>query len=123
MAQLEEVIWRDAETSTSTTNIIGTVKELFGDCEFLPVTKNLDKRVTLMFKKDNKIATVVCSDTVSKLQRAGKLSFDQILSFPIIKGDKGLFAVLPFQEWIEMKSIVVREYKPAPLTLEELKAL
>jgi hypothetical protein len=121
----EEIIWSDPLT-TATANVLGTVAELFATSEFLPVTKNLDKRITLMFRNaDGKVATVVASDTVTKLFRAGKITISQILGFPVIKGDKGLFAGLPATGWTAMSKIRVKAYEPAPVDYndEQLKGL
>ena len=116
----EEIVWLDPVT-TATANVLGTVAELFADAEFLPVTKNLDKRITLMFKnKDGKVATVVASNTVTKLFRAGALTISQILGFPVIKGDKGLFAGLPSTGWTAMANIKVTAYTPAPIDFNDV---
>ena len=122
--KVEEIIWSDPLTTAASANVLGTVKELFEGSEVLPVTKNLNKRITLMFKNaEGKIATVVASDSVTKLFRAGELSISQIMGFPVIKGDKGLFAGLPSTGWVAVSKIKVTAYTPAPIDYNELAGI
>lgn len=117
----EEIIWSDPLTTAASANVLGTVNELFANSEVLPVTKNLNKRITLMFKNaEGKIANVVCSDSVTKLFRAGELTISQIMGFPVIKGEKGLFAGLPSVGWVSVAKIKVTAYEPAPIDYNEL---
>jgi hypothetical protein len=119
--KFEEIVWRDELTSNGNLNTLGTVKELFHDCELLPVTKNLDKRATLMFKKDGKVANVVMSKSVNELFRAGKLTIPQVMGFQVIKAENGgFYAALPASGWIEVKTIKVQDFKPSGLSLEDL---
>jgi len=119
--KFEEIVWRDELASNGNLNTLGTIKELFQDCELLPVTKNISKRATLMFKKNGKVANVVMSKSCNDLFRAGKISIPQILGFQVVKGDNGgFYAVLPASGWIEVKTIKVQDFKPSGLSLEDL---
>jgi hypothetical protein len=119
-----EVVWRDANTSTGTANVIGTTRVLFADCEVLPVTKNIanGKRLTIMIKKGDKVTNVIGSSNVTALYKAGSLTINQMLDFPVIKADNGgLFVGLPATGWVAMSSIKVEVYRPSSVAqFEEL---
>lgn len=122
----EEIVWREStDTNGVELNLIGTSAELFKDAEMFPVTKNIGKRVTMMFRKDGKIANVIASQACTELFRAGGITIPQILGLQVAKtqatsGEDILVAILPASGWLQVKTIKVVDYKPVGVTLEDL---
>lgn len=133
MSKLELLVGRPETTTTANNeNFLGTVQEVFGTCEMLPITKNLDKRATLLFKKDGLVYTVVMGKACNELFRAGKVSINQIFGFPVMQTElpdaetgemrPAYFIGVPTNGWVDASQVTVEAYKPAAITLNELIA-
>jgi hypothetical protein len=131
MTNLELLVGRpETATTTNNENFLGTVQEIFGTCEMLPVTKNIDRRATLLFRKGGTVYTVVLGEACNKLFRAGKVNINQIFGFPVMQtklpdADTGelktaYFVGVPSNGWIDASKITVEFYKPAVVTLNDL---
>lgn len=119
---LSDVIWREENANNAA---VGTFKDLFSDYESLLVknSKNGATRATIMIKKDGKVANITCSEPLTKLVRANKLGMNEIAGFPVLKSDgKGIFVGLPSSGWVEVRSIEVKDYVAAPISMSEMIA-
>jgi|APFre7841882793_1041355.scaffolds.fasta_scaffold27808_1 hypothetical protein len=133
MSILAKLVGRAESTTTANNeNMLGTVQEVFGQCEMLPVTKNLDKRATLLFKHEGTVYTVVMGKACNELFRAGKITLNQIFGFPVMQTEltdsetgelrPAYFIGVPSTGWLDASTIKVEDYKPAPVTLNDLIA-
>lgn len=131
MTNLELLVGRpETATTANNENFLGTVQEIFGTCEMLPVTKNIAKRATLLFKKDGIVYTVVMGKACNELFREGKVNLNQIFGFPVMQteltdpdtGDlrTAYFIGVPSNGWVDASKIIVETYKPASITLNDL---
>ena len=118
---LKDIVWKD-EAANSTS--VGNFKELFSDYSSLLVkfSKNGANRSTIMLKKDGKVSNITCSEKLTALIRSGKLGMNEIAGFPVFKSDtgKGIFVGLPSDGWVEIKTIVVKDFVPAPVSMDEI---
>ena len=131
MKNLELLVGRpETATTENNENFLGTVQEIFGTCEMLPVTKNIAKRATLLFKKDGVVYTVVMGKACNELFRAGTVNLNQIFGFPVMQTElpdpktgelrPAYFIGVPSNGWVDASKIVVETYKPATITLNDL---
>lgn len=104
----------------------GTFKEVFEGFDVLPVkhSKNGAARATILVRKDNKVANVICSPAVTELFRANQLTINQIMGFPILKANNGgIFVTLPSTGWSAIQDITVKDFQVVPVSVSELEAL
>ena len=131
MTNLELLVGRpETATTANNENFLGTVQEIFGTCEMLPVTKNIAKRATLLFKKDGIVYTVVMGKACNELFREGKINLNQIFGFPVMQTEltdpdtgelkPAYFIGVPSNGWVDASKIIVETYKPASVTLNDL---
>lgn len=131
MTNLELLVGRpETATTENNENFLGTVQEIFGTCEMLPVTKNIAKRATLLFKKNGIVYTVVLGKACNELFRAGKVNLNQIFGFPVMQTEltdpdtgeskTAYFVGVPSNGWVDASKIIVETYKPATVTLNDL---
>lgn len=131
MTNLELLVGRpETATTANNENFLGTVQEIFGTCEMLPVTKNIAKRATLLFKKDGIVYTVVMGKACNELFREGKINLNQIFGFPVMQTEltdpdtgelrAAYFIGVPSNGWVDASKIIVETYKPAAVTLNDL---
>jgi len=118
----DQIVWTDPIVRDSKVTSLGTADKLFNDCEHLFVTKNVGKRVTIMFKNANgKVRTVVASEVVDKLIRQGIMSQEEALSLPVLKGEDRLdsktntmqptfWLSLPGTGWVKVSDVKVVEF-------------
>lgn len=118
---LKDIVWKD-EAANSTS--VGNFKDLFADYSSLLVkfSKNGANRSTIMLKKDGKVTNITCSEKLTLLIRDGKLGMSEIAGFPVFKSDKnkGIFVGLPSDGWVEIRTIKVKDYVPAAVSVEEI---
>ena len=118
---LKDIVWKD-ESANSTS--VGNFKDLFSDYSSLLVktSKNNAARATIMLKKDGKVTNITCSAKLTTLIRGGKLGMNEIAGFPVFKSDtgKGIFVGLPSDGWVEVATIVVKDFVPQAVTLDEI---
>lgn len=113
------------DATANDTQSVGTFKEVFTGFDILPVkhSKNGAARSTIMIRKDNKVATVVCSPAVTELFRANIINMEHILGFPILRGNNGgTYVTLPSLGWTAVKDMKVVDFVPAPVKHEDLIA-
>ena len=104
----------------------GTFKEVFEGFDVLPVkhSKTGAVRSTFLVRKDNKVATVVCSPAVTELFRANQLTTNQIMGFPILYGNNGgIYVTLPSTGWSAIQDITVKDFQVAPISVADLAEL
>lgn len=118
---LKDIKWVE-ETVNATS--VGNFKELFSDYSSLLIkqSKNGATRATIMIKKDGKITNITCSEKLTTLVRANKLGMQEIAGFPVFKSDRngGIFVGLPSDGWVEIATIVIKDYVPAAVTVDEI---
>lgn len=122
---IEEIIkgieWKDAtETGTS----IGKISDLYKTEELLLVkkSKNDAPRATIMVKKDNKVSNIIISKELTVLVRAGLVTLEHLIGFPVLYNDKQnqLYVGRPSEGWKFTKDIKETDYVATPVSLEEL---
>lgn len=120
---LKDIVWKD-EAANSTS--VGNFKDLFSDYSSLLVkfSKNGAKRSTVMLKKDGKVTPITCSEKLTDLVRGGKLGMSEIAGFPVFKSDRngGIFIGLPSDGWVEIRTIVVKDFVPQAVSVDEILA-
>ena len=121
---LQKIVWKD--DSQQSGNSLGNLNVAFPKAEILlvPHSKNGARRATVMLKDNGKVTNLICSERVTDLMRAGKLTKEHVAGFPVIYNDKqnALYLGLPSDGWIEIKSITVKEYKPQAVSMEDVIA-
>ena len=119
---LNGIVWKDAKEQSG--NSLGTLKEVFPTEEILIVKRSKTNalRATVMLKKGDKITNLICSEDLTPLVRAGRVTEEHLAGFPIIHNEKqnSLYIGFPSKGWIEVKSIKVAEYVPVAVSHDEI---
>jgi len=85
------IIWDDAqEVGAGNSTEVGKAFEVFEGFKYFVVCKNNGKKATIIFKDvaNNKVRNVIMQSGVDEAYRAGKLSFAQALSLPVVRMEK-----------------------------------
>jgi len=120
---LKGIEWKEATEASSS---IGVLNEVYKDHEILLVknSKTGAKRATIMVKKDNKVSTVIIGEELTTLVRAGLVTLEHLVAFPLLYNDKQnqLYLGRPSEGWKAVADVKVVNYVPKPVALEDLIA-